>query len=69
MEEHDITYQGLIDTVRQLEEENKQKVEVYVRGKKIPQMMYSSEQQGIYKSAVDALLQERKKDREIYTFE
>lgn len=65
---HNATYIGVPETLGILEQEGlADRIEVYVRGKEArkPKMIYSSDwEENMYKTAKEALLSERKKDRQ-----
>ena len=65
---HNATYEGVPETLGILEQEKlADRIEVYVRGKdaRRPKMVYSSDwQENIYETAKEALLAERRKDRQ-----
>ena len=65
---HNATYEGVPETLGILEQEKlADRIEVYVRGKdaRKPKMVYSSDwQENIYETAKEALLAERRKDRQ-----
>lgn len=65
---HNATYEGVPETLGILEQEGlADRIEVYVRGKdaRKPKMVYSSDwKENIYETAKEALLAERRKDRQ-----
>lgn len=64
---HDETYNGIEDTIRKLEREQQNAdIEIYIRGTdadRIPKLIYSPKQKGMYRSATEALIEGRQRDR------
>lgn len=66
VEAHDETYNGLEDTIRTIEANENENIEIYMRGKyesSMPDLIYSPKQKGIYQSAVEALKSGRNRDK------
>lgn len=63
---HDETYNGLPSTIKTMEEEQgTNNIEIYIRGESIsrmPELIYSPKQKGIYQNAHEALIAGRKND-------
>lgn len=67
VEAHDETYNGIEGTIKKLEQEQPDAdIEIYIRGNnsdRIPRLIYSPKQKGMYRNAAEALLQGRERDR------
>lgn len=67
VEAHDETYNGLENTIEQMEKSNADyNTEIYMRGKQeisMPELIYSPKQQGVYKNALEALKSGRSRDK------
>ena len=66
VEAHDETYNGLEDTIRTIEANGSENIEIYMRGKNessMPELIYSPKQKGIYQSGVEALKSGRDRDK------
>ena len=67
VEVHDETYSGIEGTIRKLEQEQPNaNIEIYMRGtdlNRIPKLIYSPKQKGMYRNATEALIHGRERDR------
>lgn len=67
VEAHDETYNGIEGTIKKLEQEQPDAdIEIYIRGNnsdRIPRLIYSPKQKGMYRNAAEALVQGRERDR------